>query len=358
MVKKATALSFVCASVALWVSCGSTSRYLFTAIPASNEIIAYREDPNSGVLIELAGSPITAGTGVQSLALHPSKKFLYAANSGEGDVSLFTISSDGTITEQGTRARAGTAPTLLAIDSAGSYLYVGNAGSFDISVFSVDASSGTLSPVSQTSGPTAGIGVSPLNLQVSPSGSFLYVTGLGLPGLIEAFPLTKGVLGNPVAGSPFLTGTDPNGLAIAPSGSYLYVANTIDNSISEYKIQSNGSLAQFPNSPIGEQFSGPVALLIEETGKYLYVANEGSTNLAAYSIGGNTGALTLLASSPFATGAQPSVMATDPSGRYLFVGNQKNPAIESFSLDPGSGTLATIFTYSLPGTPTSIVVTH
>jgi 6-phosphogluconolactonase (cycloisomerase 2 family) len=116
MLKKAAALFLVCASMAICVSCGSTSsRYLYAAIPGSNEIVAYREDPNSGVLTQLTGSPITAGQAVQSIVIHPSGKFLYAANSGEGDISLYKISSVGVLTEVTPRTNVtpdGTAPTL------------------------------------------------------------------------------------------------------------------------------------------------------------------------------------------------------------------------------------------------------
>jgi 6-phosphogluconolactonase (cycloisomerase 2 family) len=197
--------------------------------------------------------------------------------------------------------------------------------------------------------------MSPINIQVSPSGGFLYVTGTGSPGFIEAFSLNQGVP-SVVSGTPFFTGTGPYGLAVASSGGFLYTANKLDNSISEFTINSDGSLTQFSNSPIGEQYSGPVALLIDKSGKYMYVANQGSTNLAAYSIGSD-GALTLLTNSPFATKAQPSVIATDSGGKYLFVGNQSSPVVQSFSLDTGSGTLTSVNTYSLPGTPTSIAVT-
>jgi 6-phosphogluconolactonase len=103
---------------------------LYAAIPAASQIAAYREDPNSGVLTPLSVSPITAGPAVQSIVLHPSGKYLYAANSGESDVSLFTISSVGDLTEVTPRTvvGVGVSPTLLVMDSAGSYLYVGNAG--------------------------------------------------------------------------------------------------------------------------------------------------------------------------------------------------------------------------------------
>ena len=103
-----------------------------------------------------------------------------------------------------------------------------------------------------------------------------------------------------ISGSPFFTGTNPYGLAIAPSGSFLYTANILDNSISEFTINPDGSLTELSSSPIGEAFSGPLALFIDKSGAYLYVANQGSTNLAGYSIGSD-GSLTLLTTSPFAT---------------------------------------------------------
>ena len=163
MLKKAAALMLVCASMGAWTGCGTTtSNYLYATIPASNEIVAFREDPNSGALLQIVGSPITAGQAVQSLVIHPSSKFLYAANSGatpSGTVSLFTISSGGALTEMTPRQTVGTAPTLLAMDPSGKFLYVANSGSFDISVFSINSSTGVLSLVTQTGGSTASIGM-------------------------------------------------------------------------------------------------------------------------------------------------------------------------------------------------------
>ena len=96
MVKKAAALFLVCASMFMWVSCNSTSsRFLYGAIPGTSQIVAYREDPNSGILTQLVGSPITAGPSVESIVIHPSNKFLYAANSGEDDVLSVYDFDDG-----------------------------------------------------------------------------------------------------------------------------------------------------------------------------------------------------------------------------------------------------------------------
>lgn len=355
MLKKAAALLLVWAAIATWVGCGKTSnRFLYAAVPGANELFAYREDPNSGILTALSGSPITAGTGVQSVAIHPSNKFLYAANSGSSDISLFTIASSGALTEVTPRTLAGVAPTLLAMDSAGSFLYVANSGTNNISVFSIDSGSGALTEV-ETAFP---VGLSPLNMKLSPSGNMLYITGstgLGQPGIIEAFSLSAGVP-TVVPGSPFFTGSNPYGLAIDPSGAHLYTANAApDNSISEFTINADGSLTELSGSPIGEAFSGPIALLVDNSGKFLFVANEGSNNLGAYAVG-TDGGLTLLTNSPFITGTQPSFIASDPSGKFLFVGNQSSPAIQSFSLDD-TGTLTSVATYSVGNTPTSIAIT-
>jgi DNA-binding beta-propeller fold protein YncE len=61
-----------------------------------------------------------------------------------------------------------------------------------------------------------------------------------MSGFIEEFPITSGVLGEPVSGSPFLTGRNPFGLVIDPSGAFLYTANTADNTISEFTINADG----------------------------------------------------------------------------------------------------------------------
>ncbi len=351
MLKRAAALFLVGASLMIWISCSSSnkSRFVYAALPAANQIAAYREDPNSGILTALTQSPVAAGPAVQSIVVHPSGKFLYAANSGEGDISLFTISSAGVLTEVTPRTKVGAAtPTVLAMDPSGSYLYSGNSGSENISAFAIDSSSGSLSAVP---GSPFQIGISPLNLVVSSSN--LYVTGLGTPGYVEYFSLASGV---PTFISFVQPGNNPNGLAITPSGSFLYVGNTLDNSISEYSIGSGGALTALNGSPVGETYSTPLSLVVDNSGKYLFVANNGSSNIAAYSIGSD-GSLTLLSNSPFASGAQPSFVAADPKGGFLFVGNQSSPVIQAYSIATSSGTLSSIATYSVGNTPTSIAVT-
>ena len=361
MLKKAAALFLVCGSIAPWIGCGSTSNnYLYAALPTVSEFAAFREDPNSGVLTPLAFSPITAEPGVEAALTDASQKFLFTANSGEiplGDVSVYAISSSGVLSEQG-KSPAGTTPSLMAYDSAGGYLYVGNTGSKDISVFSFSVSNGvgTLKPIFQQGGSaTAFLGISPLNMALAPSGNVLYVTGPGVPqGNIEIFTINAGVL-TFLADYQVGVGAGPFGLAIAPGGASLYTTDTNNGTISEFSIQTDGSLNFITSLAVG--YASPLALLIDKTGKFMYVADSGSSKVSGYAIDPTNGGLAVLANSPFVTTKNPNVIGMDPSGHHIFVGTLNPGAqIESFTLG-SNGSLTEVGAYNIPNTPTSVVIT-
>lgn len=368
MLKKAAAMLLVCAGMATWLSCGKTSNgYVYATIPEPSQIVIYREDPASGVLTALPGSPFAGGPGVTWIAVHPSKQFLYTANSGQSDLSLYDIASDGTLNEVTPRTQVVGIPVFLAIDPAGSYLYVACDGPSSVTAFSI-APSGTGQGTLTQVGEPYQIGTAPLSMAITPDGNVLYITGTSSsvqPGIVQAFSLNAGVL-TPIPGSPFTTGRTPQGMAISPDGSFLYVANFSDNTISEFAIEPSdkslpaGSLTQLEGSPVGETYQGPLALLVDNSGKYLYVANKTSGNVAGYSISSG-GTILVLANSPFGAGGNPSFLAADPSGNFLFVGTQGgNPQVQSFSLSTSTGTLVSVANYGVGSnsSPTSIAVVH
>jgi len=365
MLQKALMLVFVLASIAGCIGCGSTSNhYVYATIPAASQVIAYREDPNSGVLTQISGSPYLVGQGAISLVLHPSGKFLYVANPGlggtaENDISLFTIASNGTLAEVTPRTSLGSSasqPKLLVMDHAGGFLYVMNIGSSNISVFSIASGTGALTQVANSPFP---IGAPLLNMQLTSSGNFLYVSVASQPlGSIVGFSVNAGQL--TALGTTTTDGTNPYGLAIDPSDTYLYAANNgASNSISIFAIGSSGSLAEVQGSPINDTYLNPFTLILDSTGTFLYVANQGSNNVAAYSISSSTGLPAILTTSTttgtFSTESSPSFLAPDPSGKYLFVGNQGTSAgIQAFGVS--SGNLTALSTYGVGNTPSSIAV--
>jgi 6-phosphogluconolactonase (cycloisomerase 2 family) len=377
MLQKALILVFAVAGIAGGVGCSTTSHYVYATLPAANELAVYREDPYSGTLTELAGTPYTVGDGAESVVIHPSGKFLYVANPGqnENDISLFDILSNGYVNEIPPRTSVaingngtpggGTQPKLLVMDPAGNYLYVMNTASDNISVFSIESGTGALTQLPTS--PFSLSGLTPLNMVLTPTGNFLYISVSGGQigtnnGSILGFSVNAGVLQllNPPLTSA--DGVNPNGLAIDPTGTYLYVANTQSNSISIFTILPSGALEDnVPGSPLDDIYSDPFALLLDPKGQYLYVANQGSSNVAVYSIDSSTGLPTALTTSTsafaFTTEGSPSFLVEDPNGNYLFVGNQGSSAgIQAFGVN--SGNLNPLLTYGVGNTPSSIAVTQ
>jgi 6-phosphogluconolactonase len=370
MLQKALVLVVVFAGIAGSIGCSTSSHFVYATLPNASELAVYREDPYSGELTTLSGTPYTVGDGAVSVVLHPSAKFLYVANPGQGedDISLFDIASNGTLTEVPPRTAIGvnaSQPQLLVMDPAGGFLYVANALSNNISVFSIDSSSGALTQIVGSPFP---IGLTPLSMQVTPSGSFLYVTVAGgqaqtTNGSIVGFSVSAGVL---QALNPLFTnadGVNPAGLAIDPSGAYLYVANTQSSSISIFAISPPnappGTLQEVIGSPLADIYNDPVALMLDPKGQFLYVANQGSNNVAVYSISSSTGLPVALTTSTsafaFGTEVSPSFLAEDPNGNYLFVGNRGSSAgIQAFGISGGN--LNPLFTYGVGNTPSSIAV--
>jgi 6-phosphogluconolactonase (cycloisomerase 2 family) len=366
MLKKAAGLLLICVSMATWMGCkGTESHYVYAALPTANEVGIYREDPNSGALTQLADSPFPGGNGAEGVAVHPSKKFLYVSNAVDNTISLYTIATNGEITEVTPRTNAGSTPAILAMDPAGAFLYEADWGSNSITVYAIDGSSGTLTQVpnpstcvpSPSTNCSSPLGIRPLNIKLNPAGTQLFVTGASSPtGFVLAFSVAAGVL-TPI-GSYSSGGTSPYGLTVDPSGTHLYVTNGApDNSIAEYTIASTGTLTPIAGSPLGQTDGiNPLSVVVDPSGKYLYVANEGSNSVTAYSIASD-GSITVLVTPNFVTGNEPSFLLADPSGKYLLVGNQSS-GIQVFILDPSTGDLESIDTFATGSNPSSLAITQ
>jgi 6-phosphogluconolactonase len=111
------------------------------------DIAMYTVDASMGTLT-LIGT-VGAGSCPLSVALHPSGKFAYAANTGsdggpdiEG-VSMYTINPDGTLTPMGL-INAGYCPSSLAVDPSGKFAYVTNHCDNTISMYKIDPNTGVL----------------------------------------------------------------------------------------------------------------------------------------------------------------------------------------------------------------------
>lgn len=137
-----------------------------------NNVAMFSINATTGTLTSMGA--IAAGTDPLSVAVDPTGKFAYVANSSSNDVSMYTIdATTGTLTSVGLTA-AGTGPVSAAVDPTGKFVYVANNGSNNVSMYTIDASTGQLTSIG-----TIAAGLSPTSIAMSPSGKFVYVTNYG-----------------------------------------------------------------------------------------------------------------------------------------------------------------------------------
>src|SRR5919107_122052 len=69
---------------------GSASR-VYVTNNGDNSISVFRADTSTGVLTQMGGSPFNVGNQPRAVAVDPSGKFLYTANTGDLGIGGFTI---------------------------------------------------------------------------------------------------------------------------------------------------------------------------------------------------------------------------------------------------------------------------
>lgn len=85
------------------------------------------------------------------IQMHPSGKFVYASNRGEGNsIAVFAIDkSKGTLTPIEITSTQGKTPRSFEIDPTGKLLFAANQKSDNIVIFKIDAKTGKLTPTGQ-----------------------------------------------------------------------------------------------------------------------------------------------------------------------------------------------------------------
>ncbi|HLK09470.1 MAG TPA: beta-propeller fold lactonase family protein [Candidatus Angelobacter sp.] len=334
-------------------STAPTLAFLYVVGQGDNAIHAFNEK-STGDLSPSAVAFFSTVPRPVSMALHPSKNFLYVPNETSNTVSGFTVDHTA-----GVLAPIGTAqpptpvcgpgvcsnPIGVAVNSTGQFLFVLNQGSSpsisaSISVFNIDQTRGLLSPASFTTLAAA----SPQFLAISPTQGFLYVSN-GAAGNISAFSIGANGALTELSGSPVSLGAGATaaGLAIDPKGQFLYAADSANNKIASFNV-AGGPLAAVGSVSAGTQ---PVAVAVDGTSSFVYSANQGSNDVSAFKSA--SGALTQVAGSPFLvqpTGSigtpQPTFLTVDVSNTFLYVANQGSSSISAFGIKASDGTLGLI----------------
>jgi 6-phosphogluconolactonase len=319
------------------------------------------------------------------IAIHPSKKYLYAVNEvsdykgNSGSVSAFAIDdAGGDLSALNVVSSEGAGPCYLSIDASGSYAFVANYGGGTIGLLPIrdDGSLGAATDVHRDSehlgraqavnAPTGSYAVSghdaPHAHMIAPDlqGKFVLATDLGQDRIYTyRFDRGTGKL-NPPDRATFASlpsGDGPRHFVFHPNGHWLYAIQEEASNIVLFDYDAaSGSLAPrqtitaLPPGFAGTSFASEI--LVSPNGKCLYAANRLHDSIAAFAIVAD-GTLKLIGESS-TMGDYPGQCRIDLSGNFLYACNRRSDSITCFRIHRDTGLLAFTGQYTAVGSPASI----
>jgi len=350
-----------------------TGQYLYVVDSGTGTgagtVYAYLINASTGGLTALTPTP-SYNTGNVPIfgAIDPQNKYLYIADAGDDTVAAFSITaSTGALAPIGTGTFSigpcGTIaclPYSVAVDPTSKYLYVANSGADSLSVYPINSSDGSLGTLigsrystspNSTSPTNTPVGTFPYSISVDPGGAYIAVVNdyinftANFSNNVALFSVQPGGGLSPTGfvetrGAAYFASIYPAPAAPTIAPAEVFAANSTPGNISAYTVTaSTGALTPAAVPTVtgvgGNSFSATDIL-----GQFFYtVGNSGTTNsLAGFSVTQSSGALTPLTGSPFSLGtAVPTSVAADPSDRFVFAGGKgTGSSIYGFTLATGA----------------------
>jgi 6-phosphogluconolactonase len=340
-------------------------------------------NPHNG---ELSAARLAARTPNPAwISIHPSKKFLYAANemtgadAGQSSVTAFAIDSEsGNLSELNSASSEGAGPAHMSIDAKGKFIFVANYAGGAIAVLPIhqDGSIGAAVDVHRNHD-----AIGSLHASNAPRGSFA-ISGHDTPHahMILPDPGNKFVLATDLAQdriyvykfdeisgkltpgpTPFIavpSGDGPRHFAFHPNGRWFYLLEEEASVVVflHYDPQTGALTSQQTVSALPPEFAGSnfaSEIAVASDGRFLYSANRLHDTIAIFSIGGD-GRLTRIGEVS-TMGDYPRHFCFDPSGSYIYVCDQRSDCITSFAVNRESGTLTFTGKYTAVGSPAILV---
>ena len=327
--------------------------------------------PSQGIYLlelDLASGRLTAKAAGPNLpdpsflAIHPSRKYLYAVNEvgkfngkkGGGVSALAIDPTSGTLTLLNQQSSVGSGPCHLTVDRSGKNVLVANYGSGSVACLPIKAD-GTLSAATsfiQHEGRSADASrqKSPHahSINLDQANRFALVADLGLDQVrVYQFDHEKGTLTpNDPPFAPVRPGSGPRHLAFDPGGHFAYVISEMANTVTVFGYDSaKGTLSEVQTvSTLPEDFRGTsytAEVQAHPSGKFVYGSNRGHDSIAIFVVDPATGKLTA-AGHQSTLGKTPRNFALDPTGHYLLAENQDSNSISVFRIDQNSGGLTQV----------------
>jgi len=301
----------------------------------ARDIGVFRMDMRSGGLAPIQMLP---ASNPSCLALNPALTRLYSVNENlDGGVSAYAIDpATGLLSFINAASAGGQHTTHLSVHPSGRYLMAANYGSGNAPVFRLEAdgSIGAMTANFQGhgSGPHAHQIVTDLD------GRHVFEVDLGTD-RVNVLSLDPGTGALSAHAAPFVAtapGAGPRHMAFHPNRTRAYVLNERASTIDALAYDSErGRLERLQTiSTLPKDFAGfhaAAEIRVHPNGRFLYSTNRGHHSIALFAIDGETGQLDALGWEP-SGGQWPRGMNIDPSGSFLCVANQNTDNIVVFEI--------------------------
>jgi 6-phosphogluconolactonase len=326
------------------------------------------------------------GTSPSCLALNTKGTHLYSANetdrlgeSKEGTVSAFAIDrADGKLKLLNTVRSGGAGPTFVSIHPSGRFVLAANYFGGSVAVLPIlpdgrlDAASdikndaGKIGPTKATNAPAGSFAFSGHDrthahmIQADPSGRFVLHVDLGLDKIfVWKFDEKKGMLTpNEPAAVSLPPGDGPRHFHFHPNGRWLYSIQEEGSNIVlfDYDAATGSLVSRQTISTLPPKFAGSnfcSGILVSADGRFVYAGNRLHDSIGIFSVGQN-GTLTFVGDE-WTRGNYPRSFSFDPTGQFLYCCNQRGDNVTSFGVDRKTGTLSFTGHYTPVGNPSAIV---
>jgi 6-phosphogluconolactonase len=336
--------------VGTYTSGKSTSKgiYLLELDPASGAVV------NKGTAAKL--------TDPSFLAIHPSRKFLYAVNEldeingkqGGGVSALAVDPTTGMLSLLNQQSSVGSGPCHLTVDGTGRNVLVANYGSGSVACLPVqsDGSLNRATAFIQHEGksvdPSRQRSPHAHSINLDPGNKFAFAADLGLDKiLIYRFDAERGLLApNNPAFALVAPGSGPRHLAFHPSGRFAYVISEMANTLTGFSYDAeDGTLSEIQSiSTLPAEYKGrsyTAEVQVHPTGKFVYGSNRGHDSIAIFTADPVTGKLAVKGFES-TQGKNPRNFIVDPSGNYLLAENQDSDSIAVFRINAETGELRSV----------------
>jgi len=296
----------------------------------SGAIVSYAIDKATLQLRRL-GAISSGGATPAHVSVHPSGKFVLAANYGGGSVAVFPIGGDGALAAA-TDVRPSVGPRhharaiidapgqfavsdhdsphlhMVAADPSGQFVIANDAGLDLTLVWRFDAAAGRLLPADVPVVP-APPGSAPRHFVFHPGGRVfynLYEQNANVA-VYDYDPARGGLRLKQVVPSlpPKFAGSNlASEIIMTADGRFLYVANRLHNAVSIFAVASDGQLRSISEAWV--HADSPRSLCLDPAGSFLYSCNQRGDSITSFHVNATNGALTF--TGRFEAVGSPAVM--------------------------------------------------